>query len=63
MLRYGRIMYIMLRGMVIDGHDSLNLTPLSLVYRFVNILYIWSIFLLLNTFFLPFSVLKCILSL
>jgi hypothetical protein len=56
-------MYIMLRGMVIDGHASLNLTSLSLVYRFVNVLYIWSLFLLLNTFFLAFSVLKCILSL
>jgi hypothetical protein len=33
-----------------DGHNSLNLTSLTLLYRFVIILYIWTIFLLLNTF-------------
>jgi hypothetical protein len=43
-------MYIMLRGLVMDGHNSLHLTSLSLLYRFVIILYIWSLFLLLNTF-------------
>jgi hypothetical protein len=32
-----------------DGHASLTLSSLSLLYRFVNVLYIWSL-LLLNTF-------------
>jgi hypothetical protein len=33
-----------------DGHASLSLTSLSLLYRFVNDLYVWTLFLLLNTF-------------
>jgi hypothetical protein len=41
----------MLRGLVMDDHASLNLTSLSLKYRFVNVLYIWSLILLQNTFF------------
>jgi hypothetical protein len=40
----------MLRGLVMDGHASLTLTSLSLLYRFVNVLYIWTLFLLLNSF-------------
>jgi hypothetical protein len=32
-----------------DGHDPLTSTSLSL-YRFVNVLYIWTLFLLLNTY-------------
>jgi hypothetical protein len=50
MLEYARLMYIMLRGLVMDGHNSLILTSLPLLYRFVNILYIWPLFLVLNTF-------------
>jgi hypothetical protein len=33
-----------------DGHDSLTLTSLSLLLRYVNVLYMWTLFLLLNTF-------------
>jgi hypothetical protein len=33
-----------------DGHDSLTLTSLSLSYHFVNVVYVRSLFLLLNTF-------------
>jgi hypothetical protein len=33
-----------------DGHDPLTLTSLSLEYRFLNVLYIWSPFLPLNSF-------------
>jgi hypothetical protein len=40
----------MLRRLVMDGHNSLSSTSLSLQYRFVNILYICTLFLLLNTF-------------
>jgi hypothetical protein len=40
----------MMLGLVMDGHTSLNLTSLSLLYRLVNVLYIWTLFLLLNTF-------------
>jgi hypothetical protein len=47
---YARLMYLMLRGVIMDFQNSLNLTSLSLLYRFVNILYIWTLFLLLNTF-------------
>jgi hypothetical protein len=43
-------MYIMMRGLVIDGHNSFSLTSLSLLYRFANVLHIWALFLLLNTF-------------
>jgi hypothetical protein len=31
-----------------DGHDSLTLTSLSLLYRYDNVLYMRSLFLLLN---------------
>jgi hypothetical protein len=41
-------MYLMLRVFVIDGHASLYLTTLSLLYRFVNVLYIRTLFLLLK---------------
>jgi hypothetical protein len=40
----------MLRGLVMDGHNSLRLTSLSLLYRFANVLHIWTLYLLLNTF-------------
>jgi hypothetical protein len=40
----------MWRGLAMAGHASLTLTSLSLLYRFVNIVYIWTLFLLLNTF-------------
>jgi hypothetical protein len=43
-------MYLMLRGLVMDRDNSLRLTSLSLLYRFVNGLYILSLFLLLNMF-------------
>jgi hypothetical protein len=34
------LMYHMLRQMFMDGHDSYTLTSLSLLYLFVNILYV-----------------------
>jgi hypothetical protein len=40
MLKYDTVMYIMLRGFVMDGHNSLRLTSLSLLYRFANVPYI-----------------------
>jgi hypothetical protein len=40
----------MVRGLVMDCHDSLTLTSLSLLYRFVDVLYIWTLYLQLNTF-------------
>jgi hypothetical protein len=43
-------MYIMWRGLIMDGHATLTLTSLSLLYRFVNGLFIWALFLLRNTF-------------
>jgi hypothetical protein len=43
-------MYLMLRGLVIDGHAPLTLTSLSLLYHFVNVLYMWNLYLLQNTF-------------
>jgi hypothetical protein len=43
-------MYIPLRGLVMDGHNSLSLTSLSLLYRFANVHHIWTLFLLLHTF-------------
>jgi hypothetical protein len=46
-----------------DGLDSLTWTSLSLLYLYDNVLYMRSLFLLLNTFCHAFSVLKCILSL
>jgi hypothetical protein len=42
-------MYLMLRGLFVDGHDPLTLTSLSL-YRFDNVLYMRTVHLLLNTF-------------
>jgi hypothetical protein len=49
-LGYARLMYLLFRALVMDGHNSFSLTSLSLLYRFVNILYIWTLFLLQNTF-------------
>jgi hypothetical protein len=37
-------------GLIMDGHASLTLTSLSLLYRLVYVLYIWTLFSLLNTF-------------
>jgi hypothetical protein len=37
-------------GLVMDVHTWLTLTTLSLLHRLVNVLYIWTLFLLLNTF-------------
>jgi hypothetical protein len=37
-------------GMIMDGNASSPLTSLSLLYRFVNVLYVWNLILLLNTF-------------
>jgi hypothetical protein len=50
MLGYARLMYLILRDSVMDDHDSLTLTSLPLLYRFVNVLYVWRLFILLNTF-------------
>jgi hypothetical protein len=47
---YARLIYLILRVSVMDVHASLTFTSLSLEYRFVNVLYIWRLFLLLNTF-------------
>jgi hypothetical protein len=44
------LMYHILRCLFMDGHSSISLTSLSLIFRFVNVLYIWNLFLLLNTF-------------
>jgi hypothetical protein len=38
-----------------DDNNSLSLTSLSLLYRFVNVLYNWTIFLLMNTFLKEWS--------
>jgi hypothetical protein len=43
-------MYITKIGLIMDDHGSLNLTSLSLIYRFDNILYVRTVFLQLNTF-------------
>jgi hypothetical protein len=43
-----RIMYLMLCGLFMDLHDSLTLTSLSLLYRFENVLYVRTLFLLQN---------------
>jgi hypothetical protein len=50
MLGNDRLMYLILRVSVMDDHVSLTFTCLSLGYRFVNVLHIWSLFFLLNTF-------------
>jgi hypothetical protein len=55
-------MYIMLRGLVMDGHNSLSLTYMSLQYRFANVLHIWNLFLLLNTFWHEWSGLVTVLT-
>jgi hypothetical protein len=49
-LGYTRLMYLMLRQLFMVGHDSYTLTSLSLLYRFVNIIYVRTLFLLQNTF-------------
>jgi hypothetical protein len=43
-------MYLMLLGLDMEGHDSLTLTSLSLLLRYINVLCMWTLFLLLNTF-------------
>jgi hypothetical protein len=40
----------MMLGLFTDDHTSLTLTSLSLLYRFANVLNIWTLFLLLYTF-------------
>jgi hypothetical protein len=50
MLEYARLIYIMLCRLAINGHNSLSLTSLSLLHRFSNVLHIWSLIVLLNTF-------------
>jgi hypothetical protein len=40
----------MLRGLFMDDYASITWTSLSLVYRFVDVLYMWTLFLLLNTY-------------
>jgi hypothetical protein len=45
----------MVRGFLMDGHSSLGLTSLSLLYRFVNVLHIWNLFFLLYTFWHEWS--------
>jgi hypothetical protein len=53
MLVYVRLFFakiLMLRVMVMDRHNSLSLTSLSLLYLFANVLHIWTLFILLNTF-------------
>jgi hypothetical protein len=50
-LGYDRLMYLVLHGLVMEGHNSVNKSTLLLLYLFVNILYIWTLFLLLNTFY------------
>jgi hypothetical protein len=39
----------MLCGFYMDDHDSITLTSLSLLYRFVDLLYVLTLILLLNT--------------
>jgi hypothetical protein len=52
---YSRLMQNMLRGFAMHDQNSLSLTSLSLLYRFVNVLYIWILFLLLSTFWQEWS--------
>jgi len=40
----------MMLGFFMDVHTYLPLTSLSLLHRLVNVLYLWTLFLLLNTF-------------
>jgi hypothetical protein len=37
-------MYLMMLGLIMDGHDSLTLTSLSILLRYVNVLYMWTLF-------------------
>jgi hypothetical protein len=48
-------MYLMLCGLFLEGHDSLSLTSLSLLYRYDNVFYMRSLFLLLNTIYHAWS--------
>jgi hypothetical protein len=41
----------MLCGLLMHGHDSLTLNSLLLLYCFANVLYMLSLFLLLNSFY------------
>jgi hypothetical protein len=50
-LGYARLMYLVLCVLVMDGHDSLTLTSLSLLYPFANVHHMRALFLLLYTFF------------
>jgi hypothetical protein len=43
-------MCLTILGFFMDGYTSLTLTSLSLFYSLVNVLYIWTLFLLLNAF-------------
>jgi hypothetical protein len=43
-------MYLKFRLLVTDGHDTLTLTSLTLLYRYDTVLYMRSQFLMLNTF-------------
>jgi hypothetical protein len=61
---------VILQAVAMNDHNSLGLTSLSLLYRFVNVLYNCTIFLLLNTFWKEWSrlvtlsnVLLCIINL
>jgi hypothetical protein len=40
----------MLRGLVMHGYASLTWTSLTLLYIYVNVLFMWNLFLLLYTF-------------
>jgi hypothetical protein len=44
------LLQLILSGMVMDDHASLTLLSKSLQYRTVNVLYVRTLFLLLNTF-------------
>jgi hypothetical protein len=50
MFGYDRIMYLTLHDSFMDDHASLSLSSMSLQHRFDYVLYIWRLFLLLNTF-------------
>jgi hypothetical protein len=54
-LDYARLMYHVLRGLDMDGQNSLSLTSQSLLYLFVNVLYNWTLFMMLNTFWKQWS--------
>jgi hypothetical protein len=44
------LMYLMLGGLDMDCHDLSTLNCLSLLYRFDNVLYVQTLFLLQKTF-------------